>query len=455
MRNTTIFRTVFTSFLMMYFVSNLNAQGIIRTIAGTGVGGSSGDGFPAIFAELSSPSGVAVDHAGNIYIADRGNSKIRQIQAVTGIMYTIAGTTWGYSGMGGPAPTAQIMMPNAIFVDASNNYYFTDWYNDAAFRVDGATNIFTNYCGHHTQGYGGDGGDASIATMEIPNGIWKDNVTGHVYIVDAGSNHLRKVDAATHIVSTIAGGAYGYSGDGGPLALAQFSGISGVCVDHHGNMFISDGGNNCIRKVETSGIVHTIAGTGVAGYSGDGGSGQTAQFNSPGALFINNAGYLFICDIGNNVVRVLNTNLDMIYTLAGTGTMGFSGDLGPATAAQLAQPTGVWQDNTGSIYIADNGNQRIRMVTGAGYKTSPNLSNEIAATHFNMYPNPTTGNFTLETSTSVSNTTIEVYNIFGIKVLNQNMSGQTASINLNQPAGIYTVMISSENGVEIQKLTIQ
>ncbi len=455
MSRLSLFRKVTASLLLMYCASNVGAQGVIRTIAGTGISGLSGEGGPAVSANLSNPSGVAVDAGGNIYIADLSNSRVRMIQAATGNIVTVAGTTWGYAGMGGPAVSAQIRMPNAIFVDNSDNYFFTDWYNDAAFKVDASSHNIANYCGHDSQGYDGDGGDASLASLEVPNGLWVDNASGNVYIIDAGSNHLRMVNGATHIVTTLAGGIYGYSGDGGPLAAAGFAGISGVCTDTHGNMYLSDKGNNVIRKVDVSGTVFTIAGTGVAGYTGDGGSGQTAKFNQPGALFINDAGYLFICDIGNNAIRVLNTNTDMINTLAGNGTMGFSGDLGLATAAQLNAPAGVWQDVAGTVYIADEGNQRVRKVTGSGYKTSPSSTTTLTETTFNIYPSPSNGNFTIETNGLTGNANVDIFNMVGTKLYSQLINGTTANISIKQPSGVYTMVIKSANGSVTRKISIQ
>ena len=433
---------------------HLNAQGIISTVAGTGVAGSFGDGGAALSAQLSSPSGVSVSAGGDMYIADRGNSRIRMVSAASGSIETVAGTSWGYSGMGGPASSAQIRMPNSIFVDASGTYYFTDWYNDAAFRVDGSTGVIFNECGHDEQGDDGDGGLAPLATMEVPNGIWK-SPAGDIYIVDAGTNHIRLVNGSTDIVTAFAGGTYGYSGDGGPVAAANFSGISGVCTDGYGNVYISDGGNNVIRKVDATGTVRTIAGTGVAGYSGDGYSGQHAKLNSPGHLFMNHLGYMFICDVGNNVIRVLNTNNDMIYTLAGTGLAGFSGDGGAANLAQLNSPTGVWQDISGAIYIADNGNNRIRKIVGSGYKNSPSDIANINTVDFKVYPNPSNGNIVLNTENFGSNTTLEVLNVLGEVVMTQNITEAQTSLSLHQPAGIYTLVMKTGNGKTVQKISIQ
>jgi len=446
---------IFYTALLLVAATNLSAQGVISTIAGNGTAGYSGDGGSAIHAEFYGPSGVATDVHGNLYVADKYNSRVRLIDASSGIVQTFAGTgTAGYAGIGGSPLSAEIFYPNAMFVDHSGNVFFTDWYNDAAFKVSASTGLITNHCGHHTQGWTGDGGDASLATMEIPDGIWVDNSTGDAYIVDAGSNHLRKVSGATHIASTICGGLYGFSGDGGPAAAARFQNISGVCVDRSHNIYISDKNNNRIRKINTSGIVSTIAGTGSAGYTGDGGPATSAKINAPTGLFMTVDGFLFVCEEGNNVVRVINTNNGQISTLAGTGSAGFSGDGGLAISAKLSDPTSVWEDNfSGAIYIADAGNQRIRKIVGASYK---GLAHETsaAANPFTIYPNPTSGAISISTAKVPDNCLMEVYNMLGVKVYSQSIAQELTNINLNVPQGIYTVLIKSAEGQTTKQISI-
>jgi trimeric autotransporter adhesin len=438
--------------------TRVDAQGVISTFAGCGASGYSGDGGAATAAWFSGPTGVATDGSGNVYIADKFNHKVRVVNHATNIITTYAGNgSAGYIGIGGPATDATVFYPNYMGVDHLNNVYFTDWFDDAAFVVNSTTHYIMNHCGHDDiQGYSGDGDDASLATMEIPNGIWIDNTTGDSYIVDAGSNHIRRVSGATHIVTTLCGGtAYGYSGDGGPATAASFTNIGGVASDGHGNVYIADKFNHVIRKIDQSGTIFTIAGTGVAGYSGDNGSAQTAKLNTPTGLFYNNHGYLFICDQGNNVIRALNTYTDMIYTLAGTGIAGFSGDGGLASAARLNDPTQVWQDETsGVIYIADGGNNRIRKIAGAAYKATPSEIAAATATEMNIFPNPSNGSFEVSVSAVPSNATIDIFNLVGQKVYSSAITKTVSKIDMNVPTGLYNVVVTSEAGVTVKKVNI-
>ena len=403
------------------------------------------------------PYGVATDLAGNVYVADRGNNSIKMISASTGAMSTLAG---GYaddygaafmSTMGGLAVDAHLEMPDALFVDPTGNVFFTCWWNDAAVLIDQDTHHIANICGHEDQGCSGDGGDARLATLAIPGGIWVDN-SHNVFIVDYGNNRIRKVDAATGIVNTIAGGIYGAAVSGVPAITAAFGQINGVCVDSHGNVYISDAGNHVVRRIDHAGVIRTIAGNGTAGYTGDGGMALTASLSEPGCLFINDAGNLFITDKASNCIRVVNVATGVINTVAGHGAMGFSGDGGDPTAATLNQPTGVWQDASGVIYIADMGNARIRKITGSAYKPTP--ANTLSENTATIFPNPSNGTFTVHMTATPENGTVEVYNVVGEKVYSATLDQQQTTISLNQPAGVYTVLVKSTGFSTTQKVTI-
>jgi trimeric autotransporter adhesin len=455
MKHTTLLKAFCASSLIAMSVTS-NAQGIISTIAGTGSAGFSGDGGAAVSAQLSNPSGVSADGYGNIFIADKNNHRVRMISTM-GFISTVAGNgTMGYSGMGGDALLAKMEYPNAVFVDHGDNILVTDFFADCAYRIDGLSGIISNFMGHNSQGDDGDEGDGPLARMELPHGVWKD-AAGNTFFADYGNNKIRKVDAGTNIAHTITGGhsMFGFSPSGTPANLAKFNGINGVCVDNAGNIYISDLGNHVVRKIDASGRVRTVAGTGVAGYSGDGGSALSATLRNPSGLFVNDAGFLFICDEGANVVRVVNINSGTINTLAGTGTAGFSGDGGDANHAQLNQPSAVWQDATGVFYIADQGNQRIRMIADAGYRSikSNGVSN-INANSLNVFPNPTTGTFTVETATIPQNGSVEVYNVLGAKVYSQNITARQTTISLDQPNGVYSILVKSNLGSTAQKIVI-
>jgi trimeric autotransporter adhesin len=429
------------------------AQGTIYTIAGTGATGYGGDNGPSTAAVFSTPAGVATDAAGNIYITDKNNNRVRMIDVSTGTIKTVAGNgTFNYAGMGGDATAASIMLPNAIAVDNAGNFYFTDWFADAAFKVECGNHHIHNACGHHVQGCGGDNGPGPEATMCIPGGIAVDNNNGNLYMVDYGNNRLRKLNAATNIVTTFVGGISGAAMSGVPANTAAFGQINGVCVDAMGNIYISDAGNHVVRRIDLSGHIRTIAGNGTAGNSGDGGNALQGQLNHPGCLFINNAGNLFICDDASNVVRVMNVYNGIIHTLAGTGSMGFSGDGGDPIAAALNHPTGVWQDASGKIYIADAGNQRVRVIAGSAYKTT-GIANATEGA-MTIFPNPSTGTFNIQTN-SADNATVEVYNVAGEKVYTGTIGEQAGTVTLDQPTGIYNVMVTTTAGTVTEKVTIK
>jgi hypothetical protein len=289
------------------FAQTLSA-GIINTVAGDGIAGYSGDGGAATSAELNVPYGVAVDNAGNIYIADYGNERIRKVTASTGKISTVAG--------------------------------------------------------NGTVGYGGDGGPATSAKLDSPTGVALDGA-GNIYIADLGNHRIRKVTVSTGIISTAAGnGTQGYSGDGGPATSAELYYATGVAADSAGNIYIGDEVNERVRKVTAStGIINTVAGDGVGGYSGDGGPATSAELNAPSGVAVDTAGNIYIADISNNRIRKVTVSTGIISTVAGNGTAGYSGDGGPATNAELNNPSGVAVDTVGKIYIGDTNNNRIRAVT--------------------------------------------------------------------------------------------
>ena len=343
-------------------IRKVATNGIITTIAGNGAGGYSGDGGPAMSAQLLYPLGAAVDSAGNLYIADWGNGRIRKV-TTGGIITTIAGNgSWGYSGDGGPTASAQLLFPSSVTVDAKGNWYISDFGNYRIRKV--ATNgIITTVAGNGSQGYSGDGGPATSAQISS-NGVAVD-AAGNLYLDDYDHFRIRKV-AANGIVTTVAGnGSHGYSGDGGLATSAQLYFPSGVAVDAAGNLYIAD--DTHIRKVAANGIITTVAGNGDEGYSGDGGPATSAQI-SVRAVAADAAGNLYLADWGNNRIRKVVAN-GIITTVAGNGDEGYSGDGGPATSAQLSAGQ-VALDAAGNLYIADSKGNRIRKVATSGIITT-------------------------------------------------------------------------------------
>jgi prepilin-type N-terminal cleavage/methylation domain-containing protein len=316
--------------------------GIITTFVGNGTGGYSGDGGPATSANLFYPYGVAVDSSGNLYIADYYNNRIRMVTASTGIITTVAGNgTEGYSGDGGPATSAELNNPTKSAVDSSGNLYIADYGNQRVRMVTASTGIITTVAGNGTAGYSGDGGAATSAELWGPYGVAVDS-SGNLYIVEIWNFRIRKVTASTGIITTVAGnGTSGYSGDNGAATSAELWTPYGVAVDSSGNLYIADYGNNRIRKVTAStGIITTIAGNGTAGYSGDGGPATSAKLHSPTGSAVDSSGNLYISEYGNNRIRKVTAS-GTICTVAGNGTSGYSGDNGAATSAELHTPSDI------------------------------------------------------------------------------------------------------------------
>jgi hypothetical protein len=345
----------------------------ITTIAGTGISGYSGDGGAATSAKINFPSGVAADSAHNIYIADFNNSVVRKVSAA-GVITTFAGqSVSGYTGDGGAADSATLNTPQDVAVAPDGSVYIADAGNNVIRKVS-TSGIITTVAGNGTGGFYGDGGLADTAELDQPTGITVDRA-GNLYIADYNNYRIRKVDTSG-IITTVAGNGYGsgvgtggYSGDGGMATSAELFYPVSVAVDNTGNLYIADFQNNVIRKVNTSGIITTVAGTGVAGFSGEGGAATAAKLSTPSHVAVDTIGNLYISDIGNNRIRKVNT-LGIINAIAGSGIAGFSGDGGNPLSARLNHAQGLYIDGTGTVYIADENNSRIRKVSGSGYGPS-------------------------------------------------------------------------------------
>src|SRR5437879_547854 len=348
-------------------VFKVDSEGQLTVVAGSGTFGFSGDGGPATAAGLAFPEGVAVDAAGDLFIADSFNARIRRVDATSGIITTVAGNGFrGFNGDGGPATSANLTTPTGIAVDSSGNLFIADTENARIRRVDGATDIITSVAGNGTAGFSGDGGPATSAELSGPSGIAVDS-SGNLFIADAGNERIRRVDATTGIITTVAGnGSAGFSGDGGPATGAGLFGPAGIAVDSSGNLFITDSLNNRIRRVNAATrIITTVAGNGMFGFSGDGGPATSAELLVPTGVSVDSSGNLFIADTENARIRRVDATTGIITTVAGNGSFGFSGDGGPATSADLNFPTGIAIDSSGNLFITDSLNNRIRRVNAA------------------------------------------------------------------------------------------
>lgn len=393
------------------------ATGGISTVAGTGVPVPGGDGGAASSASLDA-SDVAVDRFGNLYIAEFNNHRVRRVDATTGNISTIAaasGTYFGFSGDGAAAPAAQLYGPSGVAVDAAGNVYIADTRNQRVRKVDAATGNIATVAGTGERGRNGDGGPAVAAQLE-PIDVSLD-AAGNVYVADRAIGGIRKIEAGTGTISTIADrgvladgalrvarrvavdkhgnvfiasgsrvhrvevatgvisivagtGETGFSGDGGAAALARLSSyLDGLAVDDLGNVYIADSLNFRLRKVDAAtGIIWTIAGTGEQGFRGDGGLAVSARLRFPSGVAVDALRNIYIADWSNNRVRKVDSATGRIETIAG-GSRGFGGDGGPATEAEFAGPLDVAVDSFGSIYIADEYNHRIRRIWVPGAAT--------------------------------------------------------------------------------------
>lgn len=337
----------------------LGASYTITTVAGDGESGFAGDGGPATKAKLTRPTAVAVDLRGNLYVADSGNHRVRKI-ATDGTITTFAGTGEpGFGGDGGPAARAQLNAPYGVSVDRHGQVFVADQRNHRVRKITLA-GIITTIAGNGTKGFAGDGGQAVRAALDHPDATVSDN-DGNLYIAEGGNNRVRKVDAGGTI-TTVAGGAQGYSGDGGPAARAKLSVPGSLAIDPQGNLFIGDLANHAVRKVSPSGTITTVAGTGDRGFNGDDIPAIRAQLNEPGGVAVCPDGSLLIADGGNFRVRRVDAD-GKITTIAGTGRKGHAGDGGPALQAELSILDILTVDDRGTVFVADYGNHRIRKLT--------------------------------------------------------------------------------------------
>jgi trimeric autotransporter adhesin len=344
------------------------STGIITTVAGDGARGYNDDGGQATSASLNIPSGVAVDTSGNVYIADTDNNRIRMVTKSTGIITTVAGVSIStYRGDGGQAITCKLYAPRGIAFDASGDLYIADSLSNSIRMVTKRTGIITTVAGNGTKGYKADGGQARSSTTYFPNDVAVD-ASGNVYIADTYNRRIRMLTKSTGIITTVAGyESYDDDdGDGGQATSASLGLPSGVAVDASGNVYIADAWSNRIRMVtKSTGIITAVAGIrGLrGGYSGDGGLATSAKLNAPLRLALVESGNIYIADTWNNRIRMVTKSTGIINTVAGNGTRGYSGDGGLATLARLSIPSSIAVDASGNIYIADAGNNRIRMVT--------------------------------------------------------------------------------------------
>src|SRR5438552_3163460 len=351
----------------------VDGSGKIRVVAGSGVEAFNGNDGPTKNASLNIgvnnlPNGIAVDAKGNIFFVDKFNNQIRSVDTTTGIITTFAGSgpggyySGGYSGDGGPATSARLNLPGEIAFDSNGNLFIADSQNGRIRRVDASTGIITTVAAKSGFTFRGDGGLATAASFNHPAGVALDT-NGNLFIADAYNCRVRRVDASSGIITTVAGnGEFSFSGDGGPAIAASLWLPIGVRVDTDGNLFIADLYNHRVRRVDAStGIITTFAGSGQSGVSGDGGLATSVDI-SPVGVAIESSGNLLIADADSKRVRRVNLSTNIVATVAGNGEFCFYGDGGPALAASLCAPQGLTADPSGNLLAYDSNNGRVRRI---------------------------------------------------------------------------------------------
>lgn len=342
-----------------------------------------GDGGPATSARLNSPHGLALSPDGSLWIADTGNARVRRITA--GIIATVAGSGFGgQTAEGIPAAQARLAAPTALAVDRAGNVWIADSMAHRIRRVGADGRIFTA-AGTGEAGFNGDGLAAALR-LNQPTAVAVDEA-GNVFIAEAGNHRVRKLGSDGILVTVAGSGLRGYAGDGGPAVQALLDGPAGLALDAEGNLYIADRRNHVVRKVDRTGVIWTVAGTGAAGFAGDGGPAIQARLNYPSAVAVDREGNLYIADTENHRVRRV-TREGIIETIAGEGTPGYGGDDGPATQARLFFPTAVAVDAEGNVFVADQDNHRIRQLVRRGEASAAMVETLTVVNAASLLPGP-------------------------------------------------------------------
>ncbi|MEE8259756.1 MAG: SMP-30/gluconolactonase/LRE family protein [Nitrospinaceae bacterium] len=346
-------------------IRRVGKDGVITTIAGNGTAGFSGDNGPALKAAFNFPAGLCLDQAGNLYVADRNNHRVRRIDTL-GIVTTVAGTgTPDWGGDGGPAVEAHLNYPSDLICDGKGNLYISDRSNNRIRKVDARGTIST-VVGLGLPEFGGDFGPATDAFLKYPFGIDLDQ-KGNLYIADRGNNRIRKVDTQG-IITTVAGdGTHFFAGDYGPATRASLAYPTDVVVDDRGTLYIADRNNNRIRKVDSLGILTTVMGIGKYEYNGDNEIASETTLHLPFALALSPDGKLIIVDRNHFRVRSMDLKNHAIATVAGNGKFWFRGDGGPGAGATLDSPSGMAVDSKGHVIFSDKMHNRLRWIDRKGF----------------------------------------------------------------------------------------
>ncbi len=415
----------------------------IDTYAGNGSSGTMGDGGPAIQAGF--PAILAFQcHGNDLYISQGMFSypAIRKIDSA-GIIRAIAGNlNVGFSGDGGPAIQAELRYPLESAIDKNGNFYFSDSQNQRIRKIN-TSGIITTIAGRGTAGYSGDNGPAINAELNYPTGLVIDS-HGNLFIGDVENRIMRKIDTLGTI-TTVAGtpGSMGFSGDGGPAINALLAGPGRMAIDRNDNIYFTDGSNYRIRKISTAGIITTIAGTGINNHSGDGGLATAADLFAPGGMDIDTLGNVYIAEYSGSRIRKVD-QAGIITTIAGIGGAGSSGDGGPAISAEISGPTDVAVGKNGNLYVLEYNMNKIRVINGI-YNMVGIRELELKP-EVSLFPNPNNGTFHVNLSNSSQSSELIILNLLGQKIHEEKMTRLQNTIQLSGLApGIYGYMIRQDN----------
>lgn len=369
---------------------------VASTIAGNNTPGYTGDGAAATAAELNSPVGLALDSGHSLYIADQLNQRIRLVASSTGYISTPVGNgTAGYTGDNGQGTAAELNNPAGVVVDPSGNIYIADSVNNVIRKVTPGDTI-TTIAGDNALGAGfsGDGGAPLAAQLNIPSAVALDSA-GNLYISDTANNRIRKVSFSANTIVTVAGtGGANYTGDGFPAVNASLNSPRGIAFDSAGNLYIADSGNHAIRMVSaTTHNISTVAGNGTLGYNGDGGPATSAQLNYPLGVAVDATGSIYIADSQNFRIRKVTNNV--ISSIAGIGQPGYGGDGLYGQFAALSFPSSIIVDSSGNVYISDTGNNVIRQLTPVPTVAPPvvNTGGVVSASAFGQFSSVAPGSW--------------------------------------------------------------
>ncbi len=451
---------IFLAFFLLSAVSlssRLHAQ-VIITVSGITTEGYEGDGGLASHCQMHWPEAIALNDSNNIFIADADNNVIREIDG-SGKIRTVVGSGFesgtgegGYGGDGGPASAARLNYPSGVAFDPAGNMYIADRRN-SRIRMVNPAGVISTFAGNGTVGYTGDGAAASAAQLDSPTRVACDP-SGNVYIADAGNNVIRMVTAATGNIATIAGnGTAGFGGDGGAATMGILNGAQDMAIDPTGIIYIADYKNSRIRKVDLTGNISTFAGIAYPGYSGDSGMATNANLFEPTGIATDAAGNVYFSDFANARIRKIDAVTNIITTFAGDGIQGYGGDNGPAKAAKIYFPQGLAINSAGGVYICDKGNNRLRYAS----TTLATPATTASFVGLNVFPNPGDGQFTLHIS-SASDEKVQLIlnNLAGQKVKEISANtNQNTILDLNEPPGVYFISAVTAHGTVNSKVFIR